>query len=357
MPSIASSLVGGEQPSLVSRLAFNPFLTGAVVVLLRGVPEKIRNEVLSRLSISPSRDLTLPATVAATLFVVGLASRINAKLSDVSANAGRWSQPTTWNWQKEIAVVTGGCSGIGQCIVANLVARNVKVAILDVQSLPNAFQNNPKIRLYQCDVTAPEDVAAAAVEIRKDLGHPTILVNNAGITKSHGILDAPHSAVNKIFAVNTISHWITVKEFVPNMVANNHGHIVTIASVASFVALPKFAEYSATKAAALSFHESLNIELKHVYNAPNVMTTVIHPNFVSTPLISYIEKGLQQHGVPLLTPEHVAKKVTDQIFSKRAGQVIIPQGSAAISGIRSWPTWLQNALRSYVGKRHASLTP
>lgn len=349
--------MGGDEPSLVSRIALNPLFAGAVIILLRGVPEHIRNNILARLSISAKQDLSLPTTLATALFAFSVARWFNAKLSDVSANAGRWSVPKGWHWPKEIALVTGGCSGIGQCIVANLVAKGVRVAILDVQELPTPFQKNHKIRLYKCDITDSEAVAAAASQVRSDLGHPTILINNAGIIKSsHGILDAPQGEVDKIFAVNTISHWITAKEFVPNMVKTNHGHIVTIASVASFVVLPKFAEYSATKAAALSFHESLTVELKHIYNAPNVMTTVIHPNFVSTPLISNIEGGLTKQGVPLLTPEFVATKVTDQIFSKRAGQVIIPQGSTAVSGIRAWPLWLQNTLRNFIGKRHATLT-
>ncbi len=61
------------------------------------------------------------------------------------------------------------------------------------------------------------------------------------------------------------------------MIANNHGMVVTIASVASYVAAPQMVDYSASKAAALSFHEGLTSELTTRYNAPKVRTVVINP--------------------------------------------------------------------------------
>lgn len=61
--------------------------------------------------------------------------------------------------------------------------------------------------------------------------------------------------LHKIFGVNLLSHFTTVKEFLPDMLKQNKGHIVTVASMASFVAVPGIADYAATKAGALAFHE------------------------------------------------------------------------------------------------------
>ncbi|KAG5978736.1 hypothetical protein E4U54_007028, partial [Claviceps lovelessii] len=253
-----------------------------------------------------------------------------------------------------IAVVTGGCSGIGLCIVRRLVARRVRVVVLDVQDLPIEFESKESgdqnlVSFYKCDITSPAAVAAAAAAIRRDVGPPTILVNNAGITRPMPILDMPPDLLHKVFAVNTLCHWLLVQQFLPHMIAVNKGHVMTVASIASFVALPKGADYSASKAAALSFHESLAVELKHLYKADRVLTSVAHPNFVRTPLVKDFGHQLEQGGVRMMTPDSVASAITDQIFSRRGGQLIIPEQQAAVTGIRGWPTWLQVILRDQMG--------
>lgn len=62
------------------------------------------------------------------------------------------------------------------------------------------------------------------------------------------------------------------KEFVPDMVAKNHGHIITVASMASFISLGEMAAYGGSKASALAFHEVFRQELKHWHNAPKIRT-------------------------------------------------------------------------------------
>ena len=57
------------------------------------------------------------------------------------------------------------------------------------------------------------------------------------------------------------------------MVERNHGHVVTIASMASFYVVAGIVEYACSKAAALAFHEGLTQEVKHRYNAPGIRTT------------------------------------------------------------------------------------
>ncbi len=64
-----------------------------------------------------------------------------------------------------------------------------------------------------------------------------------------------------------------VKEFIPAMIKKNHGHVVTIASMASYVVHARNVDYACTKASAVAFHEGLSSELKNRYNAPSVRTT------------------------------------------------------------------------------------
>jgi all-trans-retinol dehydrogenase (NAD+) len=160
----------------------------------------------------------------------------------------------------------------------------------------------------------------------------------------------PEAFLRKILGVNLMSLWFTTQEFLPRMIQLDKGHVITIASVASFVALTSAADYSATKAGALAFHEALASELKHCYKSPNVLTTVVHPNFVDTPLLRDVNARLDRAGVRLLTPEHISREVVAQIKSRRGGQLIIPSSTSVVSGIRGWPTWVQELLRDGVGR-------
>jgi all-trans-retinol dehydrogenase (NAD+) len=84
--------------------------------------------------------------------------------------------------------------------------------------------------------------------------------------------------------IMSLSHWITLQEFLPNMINKNHGHVVSVASAGSYMALPQMGAYTTTKASALALHEVLAGELRARYNAPKVRTTVVCPTKVNTAL-------------------------------------------------------------------------
>lgn len=355
--SIIRAIESGPVHALhtVRRALLSPMLSGSLLLALLATPEEVRHAILKRLSLPPTYDLGVAKTVLQVLLGLGIVRTINHALSSMAANSWRATAASGWDWPNEVAVVTGGCSGIGYNIVERLARRQVKVAIFDIQDLPKAFEGHPQIRYYKCDITSPESVAEAADGVRRDFGHPSILINNAGITKPMPILKMTQDFLLKIFGVNTMSHWTTVQQFLPRMIQLNKGHVVTVASIASFVALSKGADYSATKAAALSFHESLASELKHFYKADSVLTTVVHPNFVRTPLVKDFGDRLEEEGVRMLSSDHVAGKIVDQVFSRRGGQVIIPDTQSPISSIRGWPTWLQVLARDAIGKSATKL--
>ncbi|KAH0596037.1 hypothetical protein MHUMG1_05896 [Metarhizium humberi] len=331
----------------LSAVIQSPYFSGPLLAALLYAPDHLKHQVLQHLP--PNFNIDVAKNVLQVLLGLGVLKTINQGLSSMAANSWRVTAAKGWDWPSEIAVVTGGCSGIGYCIVKRLVARRVKVAILDVQDPPKDFAADPLVRYYKCDITSPDSVAKAADAIRKDLGHPSILVNNAGITRPLPILEMPQDFLHKIFDVNCLSHWTLVQQFLPHMIKVNKGHIMTVASMASFIALPKGADYSATKAAALSFHESLAIELKHVYKADSVLTSVAHPNFVRTPLVQDFGHHLEEGGIRMLTPDGVAGVITDQIFRKRGAQLIIPDKQSSLTGIRGWPTWLKVILLDQLG--------
>jgi short-subunit dehydrogenase len=79
--------------------------------------------------------------------------------------------------------------------------------------------------------------------------------------------------IRRTFNVNLISHFFIIKEFLPAIIKENHGHVVTIASLASYLAVSPTITYSSSKAGAMAFHEGLANELIVRYDAPKVRTT------------------------------------------------------------------------------------
>jgi all-trans-retinol dehydrogenase (NAD+) len=177
------------------------------------------------------------------------------------------------------------------------------------------------------------------------VGTPTVLVNNAGVARGKTILDATEKDVRFTFEVNTLAHYWIVKEFVPALVAHDHGMIVTVASLAAYVTAPGMVDYASSKAAALAFHEGLTAELKTKYNAPKVRTVVINQGYTKTPLF----EGFKQDSkflVPALEPETVADAIVKQVFTGSSGQVLIPGFGGLLSLVRGFPHWYQNRLRA-----------
>lgn len=89
----------------------------------------------------------------------------------------------------------------------------------------------------------------------------------------------------------------------------------------------------------------LNQEIKHIYRTPGVLNTVVHPSWVRTNLVSGFESHLEKTQGGLMKPEHIAKKIVDQIISCRGGQLIIPRHLATAAGLRGMSNWLQELIR------------
>ncbi len=102
---------------------------------------------------------------------------------------------------------------------------------------------------YKIDVCNRHDVYALATKVQEEIGDVTILINNAGIVSGIKLFDPKcnDAFMEKTMQVNTIAHFWTTKAFVPKMIENNHGHFVTIASVAGMLGVNGLADYCASK--------------------------------------------------------------------------------------------------------------
>lgn len=195
--------------------------------------------------------------------------------------------------------------------------------------------------------------------MRSDFGAPSVLLNNAGIGNAHNILEATPESLHAMFEINIISHWFTIQEFVPDMVTKRKGHVLSVASMGSFVAPAGMVDYSATKVGLIALHEGLNQELKHRYMCPQIKTTIIHPSWVKTRLVGPLENDLKKAGAPVLEIDQVAGRIVKQIEDGRSGQLIIPGSQTAGTIIRALPNWTQELIRdgtkSFVLEKGSSL--
>jgi len=199
------------------------------------------------------------------------------------------------------------------------------------------------VRYYKCDITDQDAVRSAAATIRREVGTPSILINNAGIANSHTILDTSPAWLDKLFRVNLYSHYLLLQEFLPAMLANRKGHVLALASMASYFSCPGIVDYCATKAGVLALHEGLNQELKHRYGDAGrcIDTSVVHPMWARTAIIDSWEGSLAAAKTAVLSPEAIADRVVEQILSGRGGQVYVPASATNFSGLRGWPTWVR----------------
>ena len=159
-------------------------------------------------------------------------------------------------------------------------------------------ENNAVI--IKCDVSNRESITEAAKVARNTFGEVTILINNAGIVSGKKILDNSDFMMKKTLEVNTLAHLYTIKEFMPDMIKMNKGHIVTLASLAGVVGTPGMADYSASKFGAFAIDECIRTEiLKMGYN---IQTTCICPYFINTGMFegvsgAFLMPILDQHWV------------------------------------------------------------
>lgn len=157
-------------------------------------------------------------------------------------------------------------------------------------------------------------------------------------------MTATQEELEQVYKVNTISQYYTLQAFLPAMIADHKGHIVSIASLASFISGADLHSYSGSKAALVALHEGLAQDLRVNHNAPEIKLTIVHPTFAETPIITAYRDRIVQSGSLILDPKIVSDAVVKQILSGRGKQLIIAPDSGFIRSFRGWPRWAQQLL-------------
>ncbi len=173
-------------------------------------------------------------------------------------------------------VVTGASSGIGRETAALLARRGARVWAVarSEELLEELAATQSGITPIVADLT-DERQRAAVVD---SAGTVDVLVNNAGIGWVGAVEEMPASRVSQLFELNVLALIDLTQRVLPGMLERRRGHVVNLASVASWVALPPLTVYSATKFAVQGFSEGLRRELA----GRGVSVSTINPGPVAT---------------------------------------------------------------------------
>ena len=178
--------------------------------------------------------------------------------------------------KNKTAIITGGAQGFGLNIAEKFLNSGANVIIWDIdeKELQSASKkiNNPKLSYNVVDISSFEKVNKIVLEIEKS-SKIDILVNNAGITgPTTELWNYSLEDWNKVVEINLNGTFNCCKSIVPNMIKNNYGRIVNIASVAGKDGNANASAYSAAKAAVIALTKALGKELANKNIAVNAVT-------------------------------------------------------------------------------------
>ena len=240
--------------------------------------------------------------------------------------------------------ITGASSGIGEALAREYHRRfpGLTIALVarraDELDRVAAALAGASVHCYAIDVTDRGALANAAAHFVAAGGAPPdVVIANAGI--SAGTITgetADADVFKRIVDVNVTGMFDTFAPFVPALRGRGTGTLVGIASVAGIRGLPGAGAYSASKAAAIAYLESLRVELR----GSGVRVVTIAPGYVRTPMTER-----NPYPMPFITdPGVFARRAVDAIASGRSYAVIPwPMRGVALA-LRVLPNWLFDTL-------------
>ncbi|KAJ8117425.1 hypothetical protein OPT61_g1381 [Boeremia exigua] len=223
-------------------------------------------------------------------------------------------------------------------------SKHARVVAVDISTFPAELDALPDVHFYQCDITDTGALEGLCEQIMDEHGTVGVLINNAGIGIGKTILNTTNAESQTLLQVNLFAHLVLIRAFLPAMLAQRKGHIVSIASMASFIAAPGIVDYCISKVGALYLTEGLRAEcLTHYPNGSSICTTSVHPSWHQTGILKgATRETLARQGIVPDPPSRVSDVVLKQVLGGRSGRLCVPADQERHAGIRGWPRWAQD---------------
>ena len=210
----------------------------------------------------------------------------------------------------EIALVTGASRGIGQAIAEVLGRRGATVIgtatsaggaeTITAALVAAGIKGSGRV----LNVTDPDSIAALLKDVQGEFGAPTILVNNAGITRDNLMMRMKDEEWDAVIETNLTSAFRMSKACLRGMMKARHGRIIMISSVIGATGNSGQANYAATKAGVIGFAKSLAREI----GSRGITVNAVAPGFIDTDMTRAL-------------PEEQRDALLDQIALGRLGDV------------------------------------
>ena len=219
--------------------------------------------------------------------------------------------------ENQVALVTGATRGIGRAIALALGEQGATVVGTatsegGAETISNTLKEaGVKGRGMVLDVSNSDSVTAVIKEINGEFGAPTVLVNNAGITRDNLLMRMSDDEWESIINTNLTSVFRLSKACLRGMMKAKQGRIISIASVVGSSGNAGQANYAAAKAGIMGFSKSLAREVA----SRNITVNVIAPGFIETDMTKVLpdeQKQALMQGIPLNClgqPEDIAAAV------------------------------------------------
>jgi len=190
----------------------------------------------------------------------------------------------------QVALVTGGASGIGRASAACLLRGGASVLIVDVreaegQSAAEELKElAPRTAFFRADIASAKQCIQAVQEAVRRFGGVDILVNNAGIQTFGGPVDTTEEVWDRTLNVNLKGHWLMSKAAIPEMLRRGRGAIVNVSSVQGLASQRNVVAYSTSKHGMIGLTRSMAVDLAPL----GIRVNCVCPGSVDTPMIRAI---------------------------------------------------------------------
>ena len=179
----------------------------------------------------------------------------------------------------KVAVVTGGCGGIGTAVCARFAAEGAAVYATGLAEPPG--EPAPGVTFHRHDVTREDSAVELIARVEREHGYLHVLVNAAGIEIEKTVERTSLEEWNRIFAVNVTGTFLTSKHALPLMRRAGGGSIINFGSYDGFIADPNLAAYCATKGAVHALTRAMACD----HGPDNIRVNAICPGYVDTPML------------------------------------------------------------------------
>lgn len=223
--------------------------------------------------------------------------------------------------EDRVVVVTGASSGIGRATAVALAGRGAKVALLarSTGALQGLSAQLPGSLPLTVDMTRFDQVRAAIAAVHRHYGRLDALINNAGRSYAASIEEIDPALFDEIFHLNVLGPIVAMQASIPLMRQKGGGSIVNINSGTTFMTIPDYSVYSASKRALLGFSLTARAELEK----DHIVVSEVYP-FVTATNFGHNRMGTPVSGGPRSdyasgdTPEFVAGLILQALEEGRA---------------------------------------